>query len=102
MNCNKDSPEKTMNTLKFKKLGKESNRLFFRQRARSRSFFAKENLLEIKAITLENDNKENFFGMGAQGTKIEYSPKDPEIINDYEMLELLFEEPLSPSVVSIV
>ena len=99
----KDTNELEMDEIlqenKLKKVG--SNYLFFKRRARSRSFI-KFSGLSLDDHDDEDSHNDTEFGVSGEGKKFHYSPKDSQINNKYAEVKVLAQEILSPSIVTLV
>ena len=97
----KDTLKVPMNGDKGLKKAARNNFLFFAKRCRSRSFF------NIEQLTDEEKSKEfdgegvNFFGFGAYGQRFEFIPQDYSVVSHYTDIKKLFEDILSPTVVTL-
>lgn len=76
--------------------------LYFRKRARSRSFDKRDSLLDDEHHYEHNHPKDNIYGFTKDGQQFEFAPKDYEIVQTYNVVEILMDEALSPTLVSLV
>mmetsp|Transcript_17073 Transcript_17073/g.15028 ORF Transcript_17073/g.15028 Transcript_17073/m.15028 type:complete len:131 (+) Transcript_17073:16-408(+) len=90
---------KKMSELKLTKVSK--NYLYFKKRSRSRSFNELSPLLHNEFIQIE-DHEDDSFGMNGEGQKFMYAPKGTEIKKNFFEEKKLFEDLLSPTVVTLV
>lgn len=97
----KDTLKIPMSRGKGYKKATKSNLLFFKTRCRSRSF------LNIEMLTKEEYHDEfegegdNFYGYGSYGQRFEFIPKDLSVTKNYIDKKKLFEDILSPTVVTL-
>ncbi|CAI2369647.1 unnamed protein product [Moneuplotes crassus] len=78
------------------------NYLFFRTRARSRSFTTLSDLFTDDEASSNQDLDCITFGVDETGTSFKFQPSDSSILKSYTEVKLLFEEILSPTVVSLM
>ena len=79
----------------------KSNYLFFSKRWRSRSFYDVHNLDSEESNKDHDAENENFYGHGIHGQRFEFVSKDYSIIKNYTIVKKLFEDMLSPTVVTL-
>lgn len=84
-----------------KKLKKVSNNyLFFKKRARSRSFIKSADLLPEEDKHIDHNNSD--FGVNTEGKKYKYAPNDVSINKQYTEIKILSDEILSPSIITLM
>lgn len=76
------------------------NMLFLQKRCRSRSFTESPDLLP-KSSEDSFDDDDNYYGVGYDGQIFEFKPQDYSITKNYEEIKLLFQDTLSPTVVTL-
>lgn len=86
-----------MTEMKLKKVSK--NYLYFKKRARSRSFIKLTPLFQDNSDGSESSD-DDCFGVNGEGQKIAYAPKSTEIKKFYTEELKLFEDVLSPTLVT--
>ena len=78
------------------------NYLYFKTRARSRSFGNLSDLFTDDEQEKSQEASEIRFGWDEEGKTFRYSPSDPKIKIKYIEVKELFQEILSPTVVSLM
>lgn len=78
-----------------------NNTLFFKKRCRSRSFEESPGLLCSEGSETTSKTGEDFYGYGSNGQRFEFKPHDYSIVSMYTEIEKLFEDALSPTVVTL-
>lgn len=79
----------------------KSNRLYFEKRCRSRSYCNIDELNQSKETDEGSKVDENSFGTSFLGKKYYFEPKDYSITQKYQDLNVMFEDTLSPSVITL-
>lgn len=81
---------------------KKHNYLYFTKRWRSRSFYSVEELAKEETAEPIEEENDNFYGYGLSGQRFEFNPKEYAIIKKYSEKLKLFEDLLSPTLVTLV
>ncbi len=93
--------ESVLKQMQMKVKKPSGNYLSFKTRARSRSFEKLDDLLSVSDASSENID-EATLGVDDEGTEYKYSPKDTSIKKNYSEIKVLFQEVLSPTIVSLM
>lgn len=97
----KDTLGVDLDAMNMKKKSSKINYLFFKTRCRSRSYTQIEELQDTEGPMIPEIVEENFIGYGCLGQKFEFCPREITILTKYEDTKKLFEEALSPTVVTL-
>ena len=97
----KDTLAVTMEPYMDLKSATQNNKLFFKKRCRSRSFEELPDLLNEEVPDSPVKAQEDLYGYGSEGQRFEFKPSNYSIVSKYLEIEKLFEDTLSPTVVTL-